>query len=248
MFPITHIWFSERVLGYRNSMTVLGAIFPDIVITKCLDYDHTHNCGWELYDYLTGACSGCGDFARGMITHTVNPKGLDYYGDESYGSGYKGYCFQKGSAVADEVIAACNLPEEFGLWKAHNFIEMGIEINIAESNQQLAGALHEALGDHNAIKTAASGLERYFELDENILANAIKSFTKFIDFSETNSRSLAYKYYAQTQVKHGLAIDIDESARIIEKCRGLVQEDFDGFIGFCTAKVHEMIEVKNGER
>jgi hypothetical protein len=151
MFPLTHIWFSEKVLGYMNNLTVLGAVFPDIVITKCLKYDNTHNVGFGIYEHFKKTNPSFMDFVKSMLTHTVNPNGLDYYSDEAYLNGYKGYCFQKGMEIEKEVIDACNIPEEYGLWKAHNFIEMGVELNIADSEPKLSQILHNSFCDKDLI-------------------------------------------------------------------------------------------------
>lgn len=247
MFPITHIWFSEKVLGVRNSLSVLGAVFPDIAIAKCLNRDQTHNCTWRLYDYLVKECSGCEDFARALVTHTVDPRGLDYYGDESFGTGNKGYCFQKAEAITVEVIEACNIPQEFGLWKAHNFIEMGIEANIAAADRTLTGSLYDALNDMRAIKKLAGCLESYYSLEKDALVAGIGYFSDFIVLEETNSHTLACKYDIQMQAKHGISINIEAASRIIDKCRLLVEADYDIFIEYCTEKISGMIEVKDNE-
>jgi hypothetical protein len=150
-------------------MTVLGSIFPDTVIKCCLTYDQTHNIGWGLYDYFSEYAEEYLDFAKAMVTHTVTPKGLDFYGDEEYGSGYKGYCFQKAAAIEKEVIEACNIPDKFGLWKAHNFIEMGIEMNITYTEKELVNIFHKGLADTKLINQLSSHIDKYFRLKETHL-------------------------------------------------------------------------------
>ncbi len=239
MFPITHIWFAERLLKTRDNGLTLGAVFPDIVITGCLDYKQTHYCGRSLYEYLKGEASF---FARGMITHTIDPRGLDYYGDESYKQGYKGYCFQKGQSIVDRVIKACRLPEEFGLWKAHNFIEMGIELNILQEDPGLAGALHRAFCDEANLRQAGELLESYFDLKKYCINESFKRFSEYIELENSNSHKLAAKYDMQMRSKHGISIDISEAAEIIEACRSLVKEDFPQFIEDCSGLVLDLFE------
>lgn len=239
MFPITHIWFAEKVLGRINSSVILGAIFPDIVITGCLEHKQTHCCGYELYDYLKWDCS---DFARAMATHTVSPKGLDYYGDECYGTGYKGYCFQKGSMIVEDVIRACNLPEEFGLWKAHNFIEMGIELNMIDENSSLLSKLSNAFLDKAAVNHIAEPIERYFNLKPHTIEESFQRFSEFIQLSQTSSYALAVKYDMQMQSKHNIKIDVEQSSAIIQKCRSIVKDDIDEFMRYCSIKTAEVLE------
>jgi len=37
--------------------------------------------------------------------------------------------------------------------------------------------------------------------------------------------------------KHGIEIDISKCSNIIDKARGIVQEDFESFISYCAEKV-----------
>jgi hypothetical protein len=223
-------------------MTILGSVFPDTVIKCCLTYDQTHNVGWRLYEYFRDHSEEHLDFAKAVITHTVNPKGLDFYGDEEYGSGYKGYCFQKAVLIEKEVIAACNIPDKFGLWKAHNFIEMGIEMNIAESEKELVNLFNKGLIDNHLVIELSSRINDYFELKDRSVAECFGKFTNFMELEELSSCSLANRYNNQMQFKHGISIDVSKCSEIIEKSRVIVQEDFESFINYCTEKVKTMLE------
>lgn len=238
MFPITHIWFAEKVIGFINNSIILGAIFPDIVITGCLEYRQTHYCGWKLVDYLKKSCP---DFAQAVATHTVNPQGLDYYGDESYKSGYKGYCFQKGRFIEDQVIDACNIPKEFGLWKAHNFIEMGIELNVSDKNKHLVEALHRAFMDKDAVAKVSEPIERFYNLKKGEISDSYKRFAEYIELEESNCHTLAMKYDIQMKSRHSIAIDIEKAAGIIDCCRSLVDDDIQEFTEYCITKVKSML-------
>jgi hypothetical protein len=239
MFPITHIGFAEKVMNFRNSSVILGAVYPDIVITGCLDYKQTHYCGFELYDYLKGYCP---DFAQAMITHTVKPMGLDYYGDESYKEGYKGYCFQKAQLIVDRVIDACNIPESFGLWKAHNFVEMGIELNTIESQPYLVEELHKAFLDKAAIEQIARPIEHYYGLMNNEIAKSFYKLSHYIELDRSNCHTMAEKYNLQMQSKHHISIDVNKAEEIIESCRSIVRNDIEEFIQSCSIEVKRMIE------
>ncbi len=241
MFPITHIWFSKKVLGYMNNLTVLGSVFPDTVIRCCLSHDQTHDIGWGLYRYFEEHNKGFLDFAKALATHTVNPNGLDFYGDEHYRSG-KGYCFQKAAEIEKEVIAACNIPESFGLWKAHNFIEMGIEMNIASSDRGLLTAFYEGLTDYELEKELCKLLDGYYGLKDMSVDKCFSRFSGYMELEDLSSIAFAGRYNRQMQVKHGISINIPEASKIIDKCRVIVKDDFEDFIGYCTEKVKTMLE------
>ena len=122
MFPNTHIWFSDMVLGYTNHLTVLGAIFPDACVCKYLTYDITHKSNWAIFDYIFEEKIELSDFAKSMVTHTVLPKGLDYYCDGLYMSS-EGYCFQKVALIVDDVMDVA-IFRRIWILESHNFIEM----------------------------------------------------------------------------------------------------------------------------
>lgn len=239
MFPITHICFAEKVMGFRDNSVILGAVYPDIVITGCLDYKQTHYCGFELFDYLKCNCSS---FAKAMITHTVNPKGLDYYGDENYKSELKGYCFQKAQQIVRKVIAACNIPESFGLWKAHNFIEMGIELNVIEKYQGLVEELHKSFLDRDVIKHISGYIESYYGLKKNKIYDSFNQFSQYIELEKSTCYTLAEKYNLQMQSKHNISIDIELAAEIIDSCRRIVMDDIHEFILYSSENVKRMLE------
>ncbi len=244
MFPLTHIWFSRKVLGYVNNMTVLGSVFPDTVIKCCLKYDQTHKEGWGLYDYFAEHSERHLDFVKAVAAHTVYPKGLDFYGDEEYRNGYKGYCFQKAAYIEKEVIIACNIPEEFGLWKAHNFIEMGIELNIAESERGLAKIFSQGLKDRLLIEELSSYIDGYYGLKNMSAADCFYRFKDFLELNEIDSNELSRRYNAQMQVKHGIEIDISKCSDIIEKSRAIADEDFKDFIDYCVERIGNMLMEK----
>ncbi|HHY78313.1 MAG TPA: hypothetical protein GX498_07400 [Clostridiales bacterium] len=246
MFPFTHIWFSHNVLGYTNNMTVLGSIFPDAFVSSELDYNATHKTGWKLYDYFAKDKPELLDFVKSTVTHTVSPEGLDYYGDESY-KGSKGYCFQKAESIVEEVIEACNIPENFGIWKAHNFIEMAIEINILNENGYLLGFLDKALQDSSIMNEIERSLESYYGLKTGSLKNNFKKFQHFVYKENVSSRILSINYDHHMKVRHGINIDIDKASKVIDKAKHIIHDDYAGFLEEAVIKVKGMLKDKIGK-
>lgn len=248
MFPITHIWFSNMVLGYTNHLTVLGAIFPDACVCKYLTYDTTHKSNWAIFDYIFKEKIELSDFAKSMVTHTVLPKGLDYYCDGLFMSS-EGYCFQKAALIVDDVIDACNLPEEYGLWKAHNFIEMAVELEVIIRNRWINKAFRDALCDDRLINSLESFIESYFDLKSGSMKNSFKRFETFATITENSSYQLALQYELNMQKRHGININVEKSSNIIESCRDIIKEDFTDFINNAEDRVkrmlHDRLELNN---
>lgn len=240
MFPFTHIWFSRNVLGYSNNMTVLGSIFPDVFVSDKLNYDDTHKIGWSIFDYFYEVKPEISDFIKSGITHTVSPAGLDFYGDEAY-NGSMGYCFQKATDIVEEVVEACNLPEEYGLWKAHNFIEMAVELNILNENAELIELLDYALKDKKLVNKIESSLEMFYSLNSGSLKNSFKRFEHFVYKEAISSRILSINYDYHMKNRHGINIDIDKASRVIDKAKHIISKDFNGFIEITEGNVKKMI-------
>ncbi|MEA4960289.1 hypothetical protein [Lutispora sp.] len=241
MFPFTHIWFSQRVLGYSNNMTVLGAIFPDALVSAKLNYEATHKIGWHIFDYFYKEKPELWDFIKSGVTHTVYPRGLDFYGDEEY-KGSKGFCFQKAIEIVEEVIDACNIPEEYGLWKAHNFIEMAVELNILNKNNKLPMLLENALKDTELIKETEFILEKFYELEPGILRNSFVRFESFVYKESVDSFILSINYDQHMKNRHGISIDIDKASKIIDKAERIISNDYAEFFEITEKKVEEMLQ------
>ncbi len=245
LFPITHIYFSNKILGKLNTMIALGAVFPDITISGILSYDKTHREGLGLYNHFKLFHQEYIDFANAMITHTVDPKGLDYYGDEQYLEGYKGYCFQKGKLIEDEVIEVCNIPKEYGLWKAHNIIEMAVELIVYESNKEYGALLRNSLKDENMLQCICSASEDYYKIDKGALCKSMRKFSSFVELDDLSSLNLAKKYDMQMKAKHGISIQIGKCSKLIEKCCNIVSEDLESFFDYAIKQV--LLSVKGDE-
>ena len=245
MFPVTHIWFAERVLGELNNQSALGTIFPDMVILGCLEYDTTHKSGWKLLDFLGKDHPEFLGFARGILTHGVNPKGLDYYSDEKYKDLDEGYCFQKAREIEKRVIESCNIPEKMGLWKAHNFIEMAVELEIHRKYPSANKKMKAAMKDMQVIDNICPILDKYYDLKNGTMKSCVEHFGAFVELERPTAESLAVKYDFQMYQKHGIHINILKSRDIIDDCRQIISSDMFDFFDYVNIKVVEMI--RSGE-
>ena len=245
MFPVSHIWFGERVLGELDIQSVFGTIFPDMVILGCLEYDITHKSGWKLFDFLKKEHPEFLGFARGILTHGVNPKGLDYYSDEKFKDLNEGYCFQKAKEIEKRVIESCNIPEKMGLWKAHNFIEMAVELEIYERYPSTNKRMKDAMNDRQVIEDLCPILDKYYELKYGTMKSCVEHFGAFVELESLTAESLAVKYDFQMHQKHGIRINILESRDIIDDCRQIIAGDMFDFFDYVKIEVAEMI--RSGE-
>lgn len=239
MYPQTHVFFAEKVLERISDEVALGSVFPDMAIGAGVSRDVTHNSGLEMLNFLK-VDGELHDFALANITHGVNPGGLDYYGDEKNPPFERGYCFEKGRTLVDPTVAACNIPPEMGWWKAHNIVEMGIEMRIG-STGKYGHYLYEAFQNQDLIRTVSEKVGAFYGVGALPFAKRMSNFPSYIDLTSSTAESLAVKYDYQMHCRHQVHIDVRQVARLISLASEMVDDDLDEFFRQVTGKVRKTI-------
>jgi len=240
VFPQTHVYFAETVLGRRSDAITLGSIFPDMMVGAGVDHTRAHSLGLELLSMFHDN-EELTDFALGAVTHGISPRGLDYFGDEKYPGCELGYCFEKGRELVAQTIEACNLPERMGLWKAHNIVEMGIEMKIS-CRDHYGQILRRAFNNHTLIDHLSTVLSAVTG-DSKRLKSRIASFPGYIEVYRATAQSLAGKYRIQMYARHQININTPKVAQLIEVAAGRVEDDLADF--FRMAEQHVQKEIKS---
>ncbi|MFZ5631823.1 MAG: hypothetical protein ACOY40_03180 [Bacillota bacterium] len=244
MYPQTHVYFAEKVLGKMNDAVALGSIFPDMAIGAGVNRDLSHGSGLEILKFLESSHQ-LRDFALANITHGVNPSGLDYYGDEKNPPCERGYCFEKGRILVEPTIRACNLPEEMGWWKSHNIIEMGIEMRVSTGGNY-GRYLYEAFQNKNLVEEICDRLGAFFGRGFQPFLQRLSNFPSYIDLSASTAESLAAKYDYQMYYKHRIHINVAEVAKLISLAAEVVEDDIDEFFRSVTGKVKDLLSIHDG--
>lgn len=239
MYPQTHVYFAQRVLGRMNDAVALGSIFPDMAIGAGVHRDISHGSGIEIFRFLKEQ-GQLRDFALANITHGVNPGGLDYYGDEINPPFERGYCFEKGRCLVESTIRACNIPPEMGWWKSHNIVEMGIEMLISAAGNY-GVYLHTAFGNRDLIGEICDQLGAFFGRGPLPFIQRLSGFPSYIDLTVSTAESLAAKYSHQMYYKHRIHVNVAEVARLISCAAEMVEEDMEEFFKSVTEKVTKTI-------
>ena len=223
------------VLGHSSNAIIIGSLFPDLIISTQMEHIKAHSLGFELLSVIRDR-HPLADFVRAIITHGINPPGLDYFGDEKYQDHERGYCFVKGLQIVDETIEYCHIPSELGWWKSHNIIEMGIELLI--SNQgNYCKAIKQAFNDQTLIEQITELLPLQTGYLEKGLQKRISGFERIIEIRRATPESLADKYRLQMLHRHGFNIDTEKVAQLIEKAAELVTSDLEDFFRYAHTNV-----------
>ena len=230
MYPLTHVYFAQKVLGYIDDATTLGSMFPDMVILCGIPWDGSHRLGITLWPHLKNASGPIIPFVKGIITHGIEPRGLDYYSDEQYSIFEKGYCFEKARPLVKQVVEALNIPPENGWWKAHNFIEMGIELYMDDRHSWLQRQVFQAFQNKYLIDRLVSDLSPLLPQRNRPLDHCFSIFENATTQGEISAALLAARYEKQINHRHNIdSIDILHCQALIEEGRRIIEAEVEEF-------------------
>lgn len=230
MYPLAHLYFAEKVLGRLSEELILGSIFPDVAFFSGFDWHESHSLGQKLRQGFSRDEKGMVLFCQGVISHGINPCGLDYYSDQQYGDYEKGYCYEKARPLINSVVEACNLATGDGWWKAHNFVEMGVELYVFEKRPGLLLRLHQALSHTAIIGDICSKIAPFLGKEQHLLEKGYHFFKEFIERGPMDARSLALRYQEHIFIRHQIeSVNIVQCEDIIEQGRQLILSDIEIF-------------------
>lgn len=223
------------VLGHTTDAITLGSLFPDLLISSQFDHFIAHSIGSEL-THVVQEKNDLADFARAVITHGITPQGLDYFGDEKYLDCERGYCFDKGRSLVNQTIEACNLPAQMGWWKAHNIVEMGIEL-LVSNRGDYGGLIRQAFNNEELINQITNQFPELTSKLEKGLKKRIAGFGGIIEVYHATAESLADKYRLQMHYRHHIDINTTKVAQLINIAAEQVEDDLADFFRYSRANV-----------
>jgi len=240
LYPQTHIYFAEIVLGKQGDAITLGSILPDMLIGRDFSHYEAHSKGIEICSFIGGE-SYLRDFGEAVATHGFVPEGLDYYGDEKYLGFERGYCFEKARPLISKTVEACNIPPEMGWWKAHNIVEMGVETLIS-STDHYSERIKSALCNRCLINDVEEILHDLWKESKLKFTKRVERFVGLVEIERATIDSLAEKYRLQMQLRHKVEIDVKKVTRLISDAAERVSLDLKEFFNITAALVKNNIK------
>jgi hypothetical protein len=251
MFPIAHVWLVERIVPDPTPAHRLGSVWPDMLFGSPLSHPDTHRRGEQLLAFARArldadapAAAEFLAFVAGAISHGSVPHGFDWYSDEHYGNdpNARGYAFQHGAPLAADTAAACHLPAELGLWKAHNIVEMACERDLYAADPGLSDRFAAACADNGLVERVAQSLAEFFDRPVPALADAIRTFAKWWT-PPTSAQEQARVYARQVEAKHGVPdADVPRLASLILRAEQLIAGDREAYLATCVARVGALLD------
>ncbi len=253
MYPLTHIYVAKKLFNTQEESYLLGSVFPDCLSSKvswqtahCFYTEESLRRQYEENEEIR-----C--FYYGLLTHGVDPKGLDYYGDVNYksaekririeGANKKGYAYQKSAPLVKEVMECCGLDERGGIWKAHNFVEMAAEIMTILRHPALSKEIRDILKKQDMIKKCTGPIDQYFHFAEGYAFQSLSGLiNRLVDESyhlDTIYESLIDKFSYTIRYQFGNEMDKEKGIAILQKAKTLIEEDLDLFLEDVTEKIRQ---------
>ena len=231
MFPLMHYHIAKNIVAADFSIVALAAVLPDLCVNMGLERATGHTVGEDFYRWTVNHCQEGKQAALAFATHGVSPQGLDYYSDEAWPGGQRGFCFQCGSLYLPQVVAACAIPEKWGLWKGHNLVEMAFEADIAAQAPFLCDQMVAAAADKDAVSFVADLFSRFIGISPHKVAAAIEKIPVIFGIQQGSPWQLAEKYNAQLQARHQITTaSVEQIAGLIQQIReeqGQAMADFN---------------------
>ena len=242
MFPIVHYY--TNIIAYEQvpPLMALGGLFPDLAAGAGIARDEAHQMGTDFYRWCAAKAPGMLPLARGIISHGAMPYGVDYYADEYWPGGEKGWCFQQGKPWIERITAVTRLPERLGWWKSHNFVEMSYELLAVEQYPSIGANIMAALMDHALLKEAAAALSLYTAKDSEIIIDVFRKAPHIFALEEVSPQALAIRQEAAFRRRHNIYdADTIGMATLLTEMKEALREGYGPYMAEMTKLVKEML-------
>lgn len=242
MFPIVHHYANKCLNEKLHPFLIYGGLFPDLASSVGMERDFAHEMGGDFYLWCLEKAPDSLALARGVICHGLKPPGLDYYADEYWPGGEKGWCFQQGRFWLEQVKKATGLPDNLIWWKAHNFIEMALELLVLEENPGLHLEILAALEDQAALDEACGLLAAYSGADAAMLYKIFGQANNIFALDSVNPFTLAQKQAIAFAVRYNfMSPDTPAMAALLCEMREDLRPHYRSFLDLAIARVGDAL-------
>ncbi|MGI5892268.1 MAG: hypothetical protein ACOX7H_05995 [Bacillota bacterium] len=242
MFPLVHHYCNKAIMSPVDNTMILGGLFPDLALNAGIWRNTAHTCGLQFYNWCQQNCDYKINFIKGILSHGTEPLGLDYYADEFWPEGERGYCFQQGLPWLDRVRQATQLPEKLIWWKSHNFVEMAFELISIEKDPLLGQEILNAIEDKEAVEEVCRMVQEYFGVDKKKMINAYALVPEIFALDDTSPLKMARKQYQAFIIRHKeFNANVEKMTLLLEDMRDYFRDKFDPFMNKVNRLVQDMV-------
>lgn len=243
MFPLVHHYVNKLLNQNFHPFIVYGGLFPDLASGAGYNRDEAHEMGDKFYKWCQVNAPEGLPLARGIICHGNNPAGIDFYADEYWPGGEKGWCFQQGVQWMDKVQKATGLPDELIWWKSHNFIEISLELLMEEEFPSLSQEILKALEDKSAAREVSKILQAYTGIEKEEYQAIYTRATNVFALNAISPQHLAQKQAISFKIRYNiLDSDVSAMANLIREISQYTKDIYKPYLALSIDKVAKVMD------
>ncbi len=210
MLPLAHTYINNKLTGSENPYLVLGGILPDISTAsgEKLSRDLLHNNPDRFYSFVADKYPELLPLALGLVLHSQVNHGADFYSDNHQ----SGYAYRLGLKLVPGVAELLERkPDEVCAVLAHNFIEGGVDLNLARNQPEILDLYRSAIPKNDRPKVI-SCLAEYFSEPQDFVAQSLEKFLKILRPDDYISVEKVVSGAIQPLIKIRLKLEVDAVA------------------------------------
>ena len=170
-----HGWVAvNAVPDGNNKLLILGSILPEIMYYATghpFEFKEIHEGGDKVYKYLGKERLEWTDLGLGMLAPSVK-MGADYFNldDNLKILGYKG---DKVDELRIKLTQVLGVSYEIAKTRAHNILELAVELRIIEENPEFVDEFNSAIADGKVRAGVKEILADCFKKDKEKVAKSV---------------------------------------------------------------------------
>lgn len=237
MAPSSHTYISTKLTGRTSDLLVFGGILPDISSSYngIINRHKIHYEPNKLYDFIKTKYPDLIDLGIGVKLHSYVGKGADYYSDNEI----TGFAILEGKKLDADAAKLLKLKKgKKSYILAHNFIEAGVDLNLADSHPQLIEMMDKSFKDCNN-KRIAEFLSSYLKIKKD---SALKALTKFKNRFDPKlithpTKRIDTIAYPLIKERFGIVVDKKEAIQLLEKAKKIMKGSYLKYLDNATEEM-----------
>jgi hypothetical protein len=240
MFYNVHAYLAEKFFNSKDSLLIIGSFLPDIAITKIFEWDkglHGKENANQFIKFLQKEEPQFDFLGKGVLAHCI----VDDYSHLEYAGG-TGFAYQNNKKLAALIKRYYKVDDTLALKKAHNFIEIGVDISLLNDYPQIYSEVNEALENTNKLKISQV-LGKYFNMDSQKIHTATKIYFELItknDLTIKESWILLWKDLSKMMKLND--IKDEEIQLLIDEGVNIVKNTYKDYLNFCVTDGSKFIK------
>lgn len=224
-------------------MLIFGSVLPDIanIFEEEVAKTKIHYSPVEFYDFVKNNYPDLLDLALGVKLHSNVGKGADFYSDDME----VGFAKIEGRKIVNRVKKLLGIEDDkISLVLAHNFIEAGVDLNIAEINSDIYKLYFVVINGLDFSETEEC-LAAYLSFEKNLISEDLKKFLNFLNPINLASaeKMVNGMILPLINLKFEKSADRAETMNILLESKNLVKDKYLGFLNDAVEKMK--IDFKN---